>query len=50
MYWGLIGIMEKNLETTTLSWVYIGVIVGDKGIYWGSIGIMERKMETTTLQ
>ena len=33
IYWGYIGIMEKNMETTI--------------IYWGYIGIMEKKMETT---
>ena len=35
MYWGSIGIMEKNMETTIM--------------YWGSIGIMEKKMETTIM-
>ena len=32
VYWGYIGIMEKNMETTI--------------VYWGYIGIVEKKMET----
>ena len=35
LYWGYIGIMEKNMETTI--------------VYWGFIGIMEKQMETTIL-
>ena len=34
VYWGCIGIMGKNMETTST-------------VYWGCIGIMERSMETT---
>ena len=33
LYWGYIGIMENEMETTI--------------VYWGYIGIMEKKMETT---
>ena len=32
MCWAEIGIMEKNMASTTLYRVYIGVIVGHKGI------------------
>ena len=32
-YWGNIGIMENQMETTI--------------VYWGFIGIMEKKMEAT---
>ena len=34
VYWGSIGIMEKQKMETTV-------------VYWGYIGIMEKKMETT---
>ena len=33
VYWGYIGIMEKNMETNI--------------VYWGYIGIMQKKMEAT---
>ena len=35
VYWGNIGIMEKEMEATI--------------VYWGNIGIMENKMEATVM-
>ena len=35
LFWGYIGIMENEMETTM--------------VYWGNIWIMERIMETTVM-
>ena len=42
--------MEKQMETTTVYWGYIGIMekqMETTTVYWGCIGIMEKKMETT---
>ena len=48
---GLIGIMEKKMETTSIVyWGNIGIMekkMETTIVYWGNIGIMDKKMETT---
>ena len=48
LYWGYIGIMEKNMETTIVYRGYIGIM--DKKmettiVYRGYVGILEKKMD-----
>ena len=54
VYWGNIGIMENQMETTIMenqmkkkmeNEMETGIILGV--VYWGNIGIMENQMETT---
>ena len=50
VFWGYIGIMENQMETTIVYWGYIGIMENQMEttiVYWGYIGIMENQMETT---
>ena len=42
--------MEKKVETTIVSWRYVGIMekkMETTIVYWGYIGILEKNMETT---
>ena len=50
VYWGYIGMMEKNVETTIVHSGYIGIMENrteTTTVYWGYIAMMEKNMETT---
>ena len=41
VYWGQIGIMEKNMQTTVVRWGYIGIVekkMEDTIVHWDYIG------------